>query len=220
MWIKKYRIFKLKKDTMCFYYGVNKSNKQIENAFGAKFDQAGFESVTEVNGFSHPFMPIIVDQRPDIITGANWGLLPTWAKNTSFQNSTLNARIETLEEKPAFKNYITNRCLVIATQFYEWQWIDEKGKSKQKYSVRSEDSEIFCFAGLYSVWQDPESNYSKLTYTILTTEANELMAEIHNNKKRMPVVLNNEHHALWLQGENFKDFAYPYQSNLLATPLP
>lgn len=204
---------------MCFFYGVNKSNKQIEKAFGAKFDQAGFENVTEVNGFSHPFMPIILNNSPAIITGANWGLLPTWAKNTSFQNSTLNARIETLDEKPAFKKYIDNRCLVIATQFYEWQWKDEKGKVKQKYFIEVEDSEIFCFAGIYSVWKDPESNYSKLTYTILTTEANELMAEIHNNKKRMPVVLNNEHQQLWLQDENYKTFAFPYQANLKANPV-
>ncbi len=73
---------------------------------------------------------------------------------------------------------------------------------------------------MYSTWKNPQSGYSMLTYTILTTEANELMAEIHNNKKRMPVVLNNEHHALWLQGDNYKDFAYPYQTNLMANPVP
>src|SRR5690606_6603281 len=115
---------------MCFFYGVNKSNKQIEKTFKAKFDQDGFEAVQEVNGFTHPFMPIIVDKRPDIITGANWGLLPTWAKDTSFQKNTLNARIETLDEKPSFRNSIENRCLIPATNFYEWQWLDEKGKQK------------------------------------------------------------------------------------------
>lgn len=204
---------------MCFFYGVNKSNKQIEKAFNAKFDQAGFEHSTEVNGFSHPYMPIILNTSPQIITGANWGLLPEWAKNTSFQNSTLNARIETIDEKPSFKKYTNNRCLIIATQFYEWQWMDEKGKVKQKYCIEVEDSDIFCFAGLYSVWKDPESNYSKLTYTILTTEANELMAKIHNTKKRMPVVLHSEHHNLWLQGEDYKTFAFPYEVNLMVNPV-
>lgn len=204
---------------MCFFYGVNKSVKQIESAFNAKFDNDEFEPVQEVNGFTHPFMPIIVDKRPDIITGASWGLLPTWAKDTSFQKNTLNARIETIDEKASFKNAIKNRCLILATNFYEWQWKDAKGKEKEKFSIET-DEEIFAFAGLYSIWKNPQSGYSMLTYTILTTEANELMAEIHNNKKRMPVVLNNEHYTLWLQGDNYKDFAYPYQTNLMANPVP
>ena len=205
---------------MCFFYGVNKSKGDIEKAFKAKFDQQGFEPMQEVNGFSHPFMPIIVDKRPDIITGANWGLLPTWAKDTSFQKNTLNARIETLDEKPSFRNSINNRCLVPASHFFEWHWNDEKGKVKQKYQISVADEELFAFAGLYSVWNNPQNGQQMLTYTILTTEANELMAEIHNNKKRMPVVLNSEHHNLWLQGENIKTFAFPYQSNLVANPVP
>lgn len=204
---------------MCNYYGLNKKEKGIELKFNAKFDQAGFEPIKEVNGFAHPFMPIIVDQRPDIITGANWGLLPTWAKDTSFQKNTLNARIETIEEKPSFRNSIKNRCLIPASNFYEWQWQDPKGKEKKKFSIGT-DEDLFAFAGLYSVWNNPQTGHPMLTYTILTTDANELMAKIHNTKKRMPVVLNSEHHALWLQGENIKTFAFPYESNLVANPLP
>lgn len=200
---------------MCFFYGINKSNKQIEKAFNAKFDQDGFQPVKEANGFTHPFMPIIVDQRPEIITGANWGLLPTWAKDTLFQKNTLNARIETLEEKPSFKNSIRNRCLIPATNFYEWQWQDAKGKEKKKFSITT-DEELFAFAGLYSIWKNPQTAVPMLTYTILTTDANELMAKIHNNKNRMPVVLNNEHYNLWLQGENIKTFAFPYEAKLKA----
>lgn len=203
---------------MCNYYGVNKKEKGIELKFNAKFDQQGFEPMQEVNGFTHPFMPIIVDKRPDVITGANWGLLPTWAKDTSFQKNTLNARIETLDEKPSFRNSIENRCLIPATNFYEWQWLDEKGKQKQKFSIGT-DEEIFAFAGLYSIWNNPQTGNPMLTYTILTTAANELMAEIHNIKKRMPVVLNNEHHDLWLKGENYKDFAFPYEAKLQAYPV-
>src|SRR5690606_40508016 len=84
---------------MCFFYGVNKSMKEIEIAFNAKFDNQEFEPIHEVNGFSHPFMPIIVDKRPDIITAANWGLLPICEKDASFQKNALNTRIETLDEK-------------------------------------------------------------------------------------------------------------------------
>lgn len=200
---------------MCFFYGINKSKGDIEKVFKAKFDQDGFEPIQEANGFAHPFMPIIVDKRPDIITGANWGLLPTWAKDTSFQKNTLNARIETLDEKPSFRNSIKNRCLIPATNFYEWQWQDPKGKEKKKFSIESEEK-MFAFAGLYSIWNNPQNGQQMLTYTILTTEANELMAVIHNTKKRMPVVLNSEHYNLWLQGENIKTFAYPYESKLVA----
>src|SRR5690554_705580 len=120
---------------MCFFYGVNKSKGEIEKAFNAKFDNVSFEPIAEVNGFTHPNMPIIVNNRPDIITGANWGLLPAWAKETSFQKNTLNARIESLDEKPSFRNSITNRCIIPATNFYEWQWQDSKGKVKQKHSI-------------------------------------------------------------------------------------
>lgn len=203
---------------MCFFYGVNKSKVDIEKVFKAKFDQDGFEPVKEANGFTHPFMPIIVDKRPDIITGANWGLLPTWAKDTSFQKNTLNARIETLDEKPSFRNSINKRCLVPATNFFEWQWLDEKGKEKKKFSIGT-DEDLFAFAGLYSIWNNPQNGQQMLTYTILTTEANELMAEIHNTKKRMPVVLNSEHHNLYLNGEDIKTFAFPYESKLISTQM-
>ena len=204
---------------MCNFYGLGESKKDLEIRFAAKFDQQGFLPLKEVNGFAHPYMPIIVDKRPDIITGANWGLLPTWAKDTSFQKNTLNARIETLDEKPSFKNAIKNRCLIPATNFYEWQWLDDKGKQKKKYSIGVENEDIFCFAGLYSIWNNPQTGNQMLTYTILTTAANELMAEIHNIKKRMPVILHNEHHKLWLDGENHKEFAFPYESKLVAHPI-
>ncbi|WLD24720.1 SOS response-associated peptidase family protein [Flavobacterium dauae] len=204
---------------MCFFYGINKNKKAIESQMNLKFDQAGFEVVNEVNGFSHPFMPIILDKSPEIITGGNWGLLPTWAKNTSFQNSTLNALIETIGKNLSFKNHVNERCLIIATHFYEWQWLDPKRKEKQKYSIGINDGEIFCFAGLYSMWKDPETGYDKLTFTILTTEANELMVKINNGKKKMPVVLNHNHHQLWLQGEDYSNFANPYEVHLVATPV-
>lgn len=201
---------------MCFFYGVSKNKKEIEKKMNAKFNQEGFQAVSEVNGFAHPFMPIIVDERPDIITGAKWGLLPTWAKDTSLQKNTLNARIETISEKPSFKGSINKRCIIPATNFYEWKWLDERGKHKQKYSIGVEGEDIFCFAGLYSIWWHTNTGEPILTYTILTTESNDLMSEIHNTKKRMPVILKNEHHNLWLQGENYRDFAFPYQVKLSA----
>lgn len=204
---------------MCFFYGINQNKKIIEEVLNASFDQEGFQALEEVNGFTHPYMPIIVDNRPDIITGASWGLLPSWAKDNSFQKNTLNARIETIHEKPSFKTIINQRCLIPATHFFEWQWKDEKGKDKQKYSISAEQESIFTFAGLYSIWKNPITANPILTYTILTTEANALMSTIHNTKKRMPVILKNEHQLLWLNGANYKEFAFPYESNLKAYPI-
>lgn len=92
-------------------------------------------------------------------------------------------------EKPSFKDSINKRCLVIVDGFYEWQWLDKVGKSKQKYLITHKQDEPFAFAGLYNDWLNPATGDIRRTYTIVTTEANELMAEIHNNKKRMPVSL-------------------------------
>lgn len=90
-------------------------------------------------------------------------------------------------------------------------------EKREKLNKLLED--LFAFAGLYSVWTNPQNGQQMLTYTILTTEANELMAKIHNTKKRMPVVLNSEHHNLWLTGEDYKTFAFPYEVNLMANPV-
>jgi putative SOS response-associated peptidase YedK len=75
-------------------------------------------------------------------------LIPAWAKDKTIQQYTLNAKIETLNEKPSFKNNIKNRCLVIADGYYEWQWLDPKGKNKQKYLITLTSEEPFAFAGI------------------------------------------------------------------------
>lgn len=115
-----------------------------------------------------------------------------------------NAKFETIHEKPAFKNSVNNRCLVITDGFYEWQWLDEKGKNKQKYLIALPDNEAFAFAGLWNKWIDKATGEIFKTYTILTTEANELMSRIHNSKKRMPVLLNDKNEMNWLNGQEIK----------------
>jgi putative SOS response-associated peptidase YedK len=102
---------------------------------------------------------------------------------------------------------VKNRCLVIADGFYEWQWLDKKGTKKQKYLLTHKESEPFAFAGLYSNWLDKNTGEIRNTYTIVTTEANALMAEIHNNKKRMPVILKPEREKDWLNGDEINSFS-------------
>lgn len=196
---------------MCFHSKQSKSAVQVENRFKAKIDVIDlFQPNDNINGFDFPLTPIITDKNPKIITHFNWGLIPTWSINDDIKKLTLNARIETLEEKSSFKNSINNRCLIIANGFYEWQWLDNKGKNKIKYEIGIGNDDLFAFAGLYSEWINKETGEVKHTYTIITTQANGIMSEIHNTKKRMPIILKPEDEQKWLQNEAVQNFAYPY----------
>jgi putative SOS response-associated peptidase YedK len=128
----------------------------------------------------------------------HWGLIPHWAKDDHIRKYTLNARIETIEEKVSFKDSVNNRCLIIADGFFEWQWLDAKGHKKQKYRLHLPNDELFELAGLWSEWTDTSSGEIIKTYSILTTDANELLGKIHNSKKRMPILVANDKE--WLQG--------------------
>ncbi len=189
---------------MCFFYSINKSAKALEKRFVAevanKQQNIFFDAPKDVyNGFTHPSMPVITNSEPSRIQFYEWGLIPSWAKDRKFQDNTLNARIESLREKPSFKNILGNRCLIPADGFFEWQWVDPKGTKKVKYLLEILESPVFAFAGLWSQWVDPATGVVVPTFTIITTEANELMALIHNSSKRMPVILNPNHERLWLE---------------------
>jgi len=156
--------------------------------------------VIDYNGFAHPDTIVVANDQPDRLQLMNWGLIPKWKEDRSIQRYTLNARIEDIKETPSYKRYVDNRCLIFADGFYEWQWLDEEGKNKQKHVLTLPNDEMFAFAGLWNAWKDPNTGSTMKTYTILTTEANELMSRIHNSKKRMPVIVKNQ--DKWLVGEN------------------
>ena len=202
---------------MCFHSKQSKSVTELQNRFEATLDNPlEFQPQNHINGFAFPQTPIIIDEKPEIITHYNWGLIPAWSKDSAIQKYTLNAKIETVNEKPSFKNSVNKRCLIIANGYYEWQWLDPKGKNKQKYEIGLPKEELFAFAGLYSRWVDKNTREIKNTYTILTTEANSLLAEIHNTKKRMPIVLKQEDETKWLQHAPIHSFVYSYNFNLIA----
>ncbi len=202
---------------MCFRTKLNSKIREIEKTFDAVFiEPDSYHPQEEINGFDFSPTPVITDANSGEIQMFNWGLIPHWAKNDSIKKMTLNAKIETAEEKPAFRNAVDQRCLIMANGFYEWQWLDEKGKNKQKYLLEVQGQEIFAFAGIYSSWRDPETGELINSYSVLTTEANELMSRIHNRKKRMPVVLNRQDQSLWLQKSDISQFAFPYEANLKA----
>lgn len=202
---------------MCFHTIQSKLAKQVEKRFKAKIREAHlFKPQNHINGFDFPKTPIITNENPEIIEHFNWGLIPAWAKDDDIKANTLNAKIDTLEEKTSFRDVTTHRCLVIANGFYEWQWQDSKGKSKIKYEIGIENNDLFAFAGLYSKWTNPATGEIKNTYTILTTEASLLMAEIHNIKKRMPIILHPKDEMKWLNNIPLNDFAFPYSVPLIA----
>ncbi len=161
-----------------------------------------------VNGFKYPEVPVIVGEKLKLM---NWGLIPFWAKDETIRQYTLNAKAETIFEKPSFKNRIaTHRCLVPATGYFEWQ---HNGKIKQPWFIRLKEQDSFSFAAVWDAWKNPVTGSTSLSFTIITTEANPLLAEIHNSKRRMPVVLTVENEFDWLKNglskQDITDFFKP-----------
>jgi len=125
-----------------------------------------------------------------------WGLIPSWAKDPSIGNKLINARAETLAEKPSFRGgFKYKRCLILADGFYEWKAIPGS-KTKIPHFIFLKNREPFAFAGLWDEWHAQRSDGGSLrSATIITTEPNELMATLHN---RMPVILNKSDYTKWL----------------------
>lgn len=181
---------------MCFFMQQTKSAIEVENRFNAKFN-AEYKPDT-YNGFTHPTVAAITNENGSVIDQLQWGLIPKWAKDRSIQDKTLNARIESIHEKPSFKASLNKRCIIPIDGFFEWQWLDEVGRSKQKYLLHLNDK-LFGLAGLWSTWIDNTTGESVKTFTILTTEATGLLAKIHNSKKRMPIALSPDSKEDWLK---------------------
>jgi len=152
------------------------------------------------SGFHFPQWHIVTND--EVLQQMRWGLLPQWYNGRNwieFASKTLNARIETCSEKASFKHLVTSkRCLVPSSGFFEWQ---TQGKLKIPYFIKWIEHPVFSIAGLYDTWLNPSNGAREKTFTILTTEANSLMVEIHNSKKRMPLILSPNDEANWLNGQ-------------------
>ena len=123
-----------------------------------------------------------------------WGLIPMWAKDPTIGSRLINARGETLAEKPSFRgSYRHKRCLILADGFYEWKTFGDR-KNKTPYFIHMQDRQPFAIAGLWDSWESPDGSSIK-TCTIITTTPNELMENIHD---RMPVILHSRDYAKWL----------------------
>ena len=146
-----------------------------------------------------PTQPIagvrIDDQGARSLAMLHWGLIPSWAKEKAIGNRMINARGETVAEKPSFRaSFKRKRCLIPASGFYEWK---REGKMKIAMHILLHGGGFYAMAGLYDRWKNPESEWIS-SCTIITTEANEMMAPIHD---RMPVILPEEAEAAWINLE-------------------
>ncbi len=195
---------------MCYNTKLTRKASEIEKRFAADMAVKGkLQPNKQISGFSFPKTPIITNAEPKTVQFYHWGLIPSFADDAKIRAHTLNARIETILDKPSYAESAQKRCLVIANGFYEWTWHDSKGKNKEKFLITIPGEELFAFAGIYSSWTNPNTAEVVDSYSIVTTEANELMAEIHNIKKRMPIILTEQNEQDWLAGDDFEHFKKP-----------
>ena len=166
-----------------------------------------------------PTQPVLAIPNDDKLTADFfvWGLIPMWAKDPSIGNRLINARGETLAEKPSFRgSYRHKRCLILADGFYEWKSLAGK-KTKTPYFIHMQNRKPFALAGLWDHWESPDGSSIK-TCTIITTTPNELMASIHD---RMPVVIHPRDYKKWLDSapqtpENLQPLIKPYPAEAMS----
>ena len=178
---------------MCGRYSLIADIQELARQF--EFDGTGFENSPRYN--VAPTQAVLTVTNRDVRHAEymRWGLIPSWAKDASIGNRMINARGETVAQKPSFRNALQRRrCLVLADGFYEWQKV---GKGKQPMRIVLKSREPFAFAGLWESWRNPEGETIR-SCTIITTEANDLLRPIH---ERMPVILPRELEEFWLDGD-------------------
>ncbi len=174
---------------MCGRFSQSKSKQDIKKRFNVKKVPDGTEGLFNVA--PEQSIPVILNESPDEISLARWGIIPSWAKEEKTQYSMINARAETLLEKPAYKRLIQKkRCLIIADSFYEWKKVNGK---KYPYRIMLKNDDLFAFAGLWDLWE--KEGRSIVSCSIITTSPNKICKEIHD---RMPVILPKDREKDWL----------------------
>ena len=177
---------------MCGRFTLFEADKILSKEFGV----SGVPPLSPRYNIA-PSQPIAAVRTPHTGAGRElallrWGLIPSWSKDPAIGNRLINARAETVREKPSFRiAFRRHRCLIPTNGFYEWQ---RQERGKQPYFVRMRDERIFAFAGLWDRWESPDDGVIE-TCAILTTAANAVLAPIHD---RMPVILPQAEYARWL----------------------
>jgi putative SOS response-associated peptidase YedK len=192
---------------MCYYSSISVNFKIIETRFGAQFVQSElFKPVYSASAFTFPLMPVITGENTDRIVLLQWGLIPFWVKNDEsaqqIKRQTINARAETVFTKPAFRAAAASRrCLVLVDGFFEWRLLNNQ---RYPYYIRLIDHQPFALAGIWEKWHNPDTGREFRTFSVITTKANPLLEQIHNIKKRMPVILTRESETRWISSSEDK----------------
>lgn len=206
---------------MCFSYSVNfnadalKSRMQLEDLI---LPESGYF----FSAFTWPHLPVIVGEKVKLKSCIKqWGLIPGWCKDEQqsmeLRKLALNAKGETISEKPMFRNAFKNgRCLIPAAGFFEWRDVNKK---KYPYYIYPSNNSYFLFAGISESWLNKNTGEIVETYAIVTSPANRLLSKIHNTKLRMPLILSESDGLSWIGGTETDAGALvkPYSDELMTS---
>jgi putative SOS response-associated peptidase YedK len=195
---------------MCGRYATTQTSAALNQAFETDLANSFVELEADYNMAPTKLAPLVIGRRPDELAAdappqrelmtAKWGLVPSWAKDPSIGNRLINARSETVADKPAFKKaFARRRGLLPADGYYEWYAGEpregEKKPRKQPFYITPKDRSVLAMAGLYEFWKDRASDEWLTTFTILTTTAEDQLGHVHD---RMPFFLEPDAFDLWL----------------------
>jgi putative SOS response-associated peptidase YedK len=186
---------------VCFTVNLNIIKEELEERYGRELiDREKYRPSFYYHAYSLPSMPVVCSDRSTGIRLFRWGLIPSWVGDESEANDimlkTFNARSETISSKPAFRDsFESRRCLVPVKGFFEWQHL---GGRKIPWYITLRGEEVFSLAGIWDSWT-VQGGITLNTFSVVTTRANSLMEEIHNTKKRMPVILPSATEGIWLR---------------------
>ena len=196
---------------MCGRFSIFADPERLAERFDASLPEEGLRP--RYNAGPTQELSEILKEDERHIQLLRWGLVPFWAEDPAIGSRMINARSETLAEKPSFRTPLKKRrCLVLADGFYEWQKTPD-GKVPMRITLKT--GEPFAMAGLWETWKEPTGDLLR-TFTIITTSPNDLLEPIHN---RMPVILPREHEAIWLDNDAdqgiWLDMLRPYPAELM-----
>jgi len=209
---------------MCFTVNVNIIKEELERRYGTNLvDHDNYRPSYYYHAHSLPDLPVVYrDESDDMnISLFKWGLIPGWVRSEEeaqkIRYMTFNAKAETLAEKPSFSRPLErSRCIIPVSGFFEWQHISGR---KHPWYIFNPDEPVMSLGGLYDRWPMPGGEKDIYTFSIITTAANQLMTEIHNSKKRMPLILTRDNEDKWLQtssAEELVNLLRPLPDNILS----
>lgn len=206
---------------MCGRYALSANAQDIALEFGidgmpeaflpADWNIAPTKNVYFVNASDH-------EGNARNLEVGSWGLIPSWAKDATRAASAINARVESVAEKPTFRSaFKSHRCLVPADGYYEWATEIGQFKPKQPFYIHNENGDLLSLAGIYESWLNPQTGKELVSLSIITRESTGSIAKIHH---RMPVILPKDRWAKWLSNDSLTKDQIPFYLDLLELPKP